>query len=533
MTERPTIDAGPGSVSRRQILKTGGALVVSAGAIGPLLAACGSSSSSTATPQQVATFGLANAFAGFNPATAVQVASLTITHHVFEPLVRYDQFTNTLSPWLLRAFPEKVGTNTYQAKLLTGLTFHDGTPVRPSDVVFTINYMKDPKNGAALGAFLNQVESVTASGDAIVFHLAHEFAAFNSLLSVVYVMPEKAFTTLGNDKFTARPVGSGPYSFAATQPGVSVVLDRYKTYKGRFKPKLDKITFNYVVDDSTREVELLSNQLSIIDTVPFRDFSTLGGRPGIKTGSTQGDRHLVLETNHTAGVMSDVRVRQALLYAMDRQAIIESVFLGKYAKIADSLLPQSNPFYVQPPTIYRPDPEKARQLLAEAGHPNGVDFELLLSTIPYITSVGQLLQQQWAKAGLRAKIHLTETEAGYGIVATKKYDTYLAYGVEYAFGTDPDIIYRIFDYGANRTGFYGSNSPQEQQYDKDVDQGQLAPTDATRKAAYARAQEIMSQTIMNNFPLIFVANLGAWQKPVTGYRPGPGDIPDLTATSIS
>ena len=127
MTERPTIDAGAGSVSRRQILKTGGALVVSAGALGPLLAACGSSSS-TATPQQVATFGLANAFAGFNPATAVQVASLTITHHVFQPLVRYDQFTNTLSPWLLRAFPEKVGADTYQAKLLSGLTFHNGTP---------------------------------------------------------------------------------------------------------------------------------------------------------------------------------------------------------------------------------------------------------------------------------------------------------------------------------------------------------------------------------------------------------------------
>src|SRR6185437_1641698 len=116
MTERPTIEAGPGSVSRRQMLKTGGVLAVSAGGIGSLLAACGSSSA--ATPQQVATFGLANAFAGFNPATAVQVASLTITHHVFEPLVRYDQFTNTLSPWLLQAFPEKVGTNTYQAKLL-------------------------------------------------------------------------------------------------------------------------------------------------------------------------------------------------------------------------------------------------------------------------------------------------------------------------------------------------------------------------------------------------------------------------------
>ena len=100
-------------------------------------------------------------------------------------------------------------------------------------------------------------------------------------------MPEKAFTTMGNDKFSTHPVGSGPYSFTASQPGVSVTLERYKAYKGRFKPKLDKITFNYVVDDSTREIQLVSNQLTIIDTVPFRDFATLSGRPGIKTGYTR------------------------------------------------------------------------------------------------------------------------------------------------------------------------------------------------------------------------------------------------------
>ena len=532
MTDGSTKAVEVGTVSRRQLLRTGGVLAVSAGALGPFLAACSSSSSPSSAQAQQVTFGLANAFAGFNPATAVQVASLTITHHVFEPLVRYDQFTNSLNPWTFQAYPEKAGTNTYQAKLMPGLTFHDGTPVQPSDVVFSIDYMKDPKNGAALGAFLGQVDSVSTSGDNIVFKTAHEFAAFNSLLSVVYVMPEKAFTTLGNDKFTAQPVGSGPYSFGETQPGVSVTLNRFKAYKGRFKPKLDKIKFNYVVDDSTREIQLLSNQLGVIDTVPFRDFSTLASRPGIKTGSTQGDRHLVLETNHTAGVMSDVRVRQALLYAMDRQAIIDSVFLGKYGKISDSLLPDSNPFFAAPPTTYRPDPAKAKQLLAEAGHPNGVQFELLLSTIPYIQSVGQLLQQQWEKVGLHATIHLTETEAGYGIVATKKYDTYLAYGVEYAFGTDPDIVYRIFGYGANRTGFYGSNSPQEQQYDKYVDQGLLASSDADRKAAYGNAQEIMSQIVMNNFPLIFVANLGAWQQSVKDYQPGPGDLPDLTTASI-
>jgi len=509
-------------------------VAAASGLAGPLLVACTSGTTKQKKSAQQIEFGLANAFAGFNPALAPQVASLTVIHHVFEPLVRYDQFKNTLSPWMFQDFPVKTAASTFEGTLLPGLTFHDGSPVTAGDVVFTMEYMKDPKNGAFLGAFLNPIDSVSAQGtDKVVFKLAQEFAAFNATLPVVYVMPEKIFNSVGNDAFTAKPVGSGPYSFGPTTPGSKVELDRYKPYKGRFKPTLDKIIWNYIVDDSTREVQLLSGQLDIIDTVPYRDFALLTSNKALKTGFTLGDRHLVLETNHTRRPFSDVRMRQALFYAMDRQALIDSVLLGKYGAISDSLLPPSHPFYVQPQTIYRPDPVKAKSLMAAAGYPNGVDFELLLSTIPYITQIGELIKEQWAKVGLRATIHLTETEAGYGIVATKKYDTYLAYGVEYALGTDADVIYRVFNYGPNRVGFYGSNTPQEMEYDKWVDKGLLAATDDERKQDYAQAQQILSDTVMNNFPVIFAANMGAWRDHVTGYAPGPGDIPDVTSTAVT
>lgn len=525
-------------ISRRDLFKRGGVLFVSSGTLGTVLAACTGSKSPIQKQKgggaQQVEFGLANAFAGFNPALAPQVASLTIIHHVFEPLIRYDQFTNTLNPWMFQSLPTKTGATTYEATLLPGLTFHDGSPVTAEDVVFTIEYMKDPKNGAFLGAFLNPIKTISSQGtDKVVFDLQQDFAAFPATLSVVYVMPQKIFNAVGNDAFTAKPVGSGPYSFGPTTPGSKVQLDRYKPYKGRFKPTLDKIVFDYIVDDSTREVQILSGQLDIIDTVPYRDFGLLEKNAKLSTGATLGDRHLVLETNHTAAPFSDVRMRQALLYAMDRQAIIDAVLLGKYGQIADSLLPQSHPFYVEPQTIYRPDPAKASSLMAAAGHPKGVDFELLLSTIPWISQIGTILKEQWAKVGLNATIRLTETEAGYGVVASKKFDLYLAYGVEYALGQDADVIYRVFNYGPNRVGFYGADSPEEHQYDAFVDKGLLAASDVDRKQNYASAQEIMSSFVMNNFPLVFAANLGAWRKGVTGYKPGPGDIPDLTTTRIA
>ena len=115
----PTIPGWATPITRRDLLKRGGILAASSGALGAVLAACTKGATTTKQqtgggPQQVE-FGLANAFAGFNPATAPQVASLTVIHHVFEPLIRYDQFSNTLKPWMFQALPSKS-----QALMLAG-----------------------------------------------------------------------------------------------------------------------------------------------------------------------------------------------------------------------------------------------------------------------------------------------------------------------------------------------------------------------------------------------------------------------------
>lgn len=524
-------------ITRRDLLRRGG-ILVGAGVAAPWLAACTSDSTSDEEepnenrPNEL-NMGLSNAFVSYNPALSPQLASLTVIRHVFEPLVRYNPVSQALEPWMIQEFPTKTATDTFEATLLPGLTFHDGSPVTAGDVVFTIEYMQDPDNGAFLGPFLNPVESVSTQGDTLIFKLVQEYAAFPSTLSIPYIIPEAIFTAQGNEAFQTAPVGSGPYVFGETTPGLSVTLEKYEGYEGRAEASLDTILLEYIVEGSTREVELIAGELDIIDQVPYRDLETLGTQEGIETGSTLGQRHMVLETNHVSGPFADPRVRQAFLYGIDRQAIIDTVFQGQYGAICDSILPTTDAFFVEPSTTYRPDPDRARSLLAEAGHPDGLDFELLLSTIPWITEAGTLMKDQLAQVGMNAEIRLTETEAGYGIVATTEYDTYVAYGVESALGADPDVIYRVFNYGSSREGFYGSNTPEEQEYDSFVDEGLLAATDEDRRAAYAQAQEIMSSTVMNNFPLIFAANLGAWANYVQGYTPPISDVPDFSVVSVT
>lgn len=524
-------------MTRRDLLRRGG-LLLGAGVASPWLAACTSNSAGEAettneTRPNELNMALSNAFVTYNPALSPQLASITVIRHVFEPLVRYHPVNQVLEPWMIEEFPTRTAPNTFEATLLSDMTFHDGSPVTAGDVVFTFEYMKNPDTGAFLGPFLAPIESVSTRGDTLIFKVVEEYAAFPSTLSIPYIIPEAVFNSQGNDAFQTAPTGSGPFKFADTTPGLSVTLERYEGYGGRAKPSLDTVLLEYIVEGSTREVELIAGEVDVIDQVPYRDFETLGAQEGIEAGATLGQRHMVLETNHVNGPFADQRVRQALLYGVDRQAMIDTVFLGQYGTICDSILPATDPFYVEPNTTYRPDPDRARSLLAEAGYPDGLEFELLLSTIPWISEVGTLMKDQLAQVGMNAQIKLTETEAGYGIVATGKYDTYLAYGVESALGSDPDVIYRVFSYGSNREGFFRSNTPDEQKYDSYVDEGLMAATDDERRAAYGQAQEIMSSTVMNNFPFIFAGNLGAWAGYVKGYTPPITDVPDFTSVSVT
>ena len=345
---------------------------------------------------------LANTFIGFNPALAPQLGSITAIRHIFEPLVRWDFAQNAYVPMILDALPEQVGENTYSATLRPGLTFHDGTPVTGDDVVWTFDYYKDPETASFFSSFLRLIDSVTADGDTITFNLAQEFLAFNFAVSLPMIMPRAYFESVGSDEFSANPIGSGPYALASSVPGTMVQLQRYADYRGRSIRRTRSSTSSGSCEDASREVQLLSGELDIIDQAPYRDLPTLQRGGQVETGVTFGGRQMIVEMNQHTGPFSDERVRQAWLYGINRQMIIDSVFPGNTATFNDSQLPASHPYHVAPSTIYRYDPDRARSLLADAGFADGFDYEMLLSTIPWITQVGTLIKEQLDAIGMRA-----------------------------------------------------------------------------------------------------------------------------------
>ena len=477
---------------------------------------------------------LANTFIGFNPALAPQLGSITAIRHIFEPLLRWDFAQNAYVPQMLAGMPEQVGTNTYSATLRPGLTFHDGTPVTGDDVAWTFDYYKNPDTASFYGSFLGLIDSVTAGGDAITFNLAQEFVAFPFAVSVPMIMPRNYFESIGSDEFSAAPVGSGPYRLESSIPGMMVQLQTHAEYAGAFAPQNEELNLEWIVEDASREVQLLSGQLDIIDQAPYRDLPTLQESGQVETGVTFGGRQMIVEMNQHTGPFSDERVRQAWLYGIDRQTIIDSVFPGGTATFNDSQLPASHPYYVEPSTVYRYDPDRATSLLTDAGFGDGLDYEMLLSTIPWITQVGTLIKEQLDAIGMRGSIRLTETEAGYGIVAGGEYDVFVAFGTWIALGVDADTGYRPFNYGPNRDGFYGTSektAARDAEYDRLVDAAFAAQTVDEQIQGYLAVQELFSSSVPNAYAFLSVGNAGAWQPYVQGYAPGQDDVPELVNVS--
>jgi len=206
---------------------------------------------------------------------------------------------------------------------------------------------------------------------------------------------------------------------------------------------------------------------------------------------------------------NDRRLRQAILYAIDRDQINESVFFGK-SDPARACLPKISPSYHEPSTVYDHDPERARQLLGEAGRPDGFDFELQVSNLNWIGPQAPLIKEQLAQVGINATIKLGETEALYGPVLDGSYQAYLAFDDSTTYGT-ADAHYLItWSYrGDVPELLLYWDTPETKVVASKLDEAFYAPDEATREQLYAELLELLAEEAPL-YPVTQRHNPSAW-----------------------
>lgn len=406
-------------------------LLTSTVAAGCLLtvAACGSSGSDggAASPQDtgdpVAGGGLVVAIPdtidGWNPDSAVQASTYQLIREVTAPLLEVSADGQDIAPGLASDWTyDKTGTS-LTLTLQPDAAFSDGDPVTPDDVVFSV---KQWLSGAQYGAlYSNFIKSATAKGDdAVVIRLTAPSSALLSILtwSNSAIVPAD-FGGMSAKEFYAKPVGAGPFAIESTSDD-EIDLVRNEHYWNAGQPYLDSLTYRVVADTSQRLLQVQSGDVGLADRVPLDSLSTADASSTIT--SVPSSSMSVIAFNQSTAPMSDVHFRKAVSLAIDRQALIESVYDDK-AEVAAGLLPPNVPGDDGCPSCdwTTADPDAAKTELAQA---QGADqtVELLVDSSRGIDLLAaQAIQPMLAEVGITVQIKQVDSATLLGRMAGGDY----------------------------------------------------------------------------------------------------------------
>lgn len=344
-------------------------------------------------------------------------ADVWIMVNVFEPLVRVDRTGTKIEPALAESWTVSDDGLTYTFKMRPGLKFHDGTDVTTEDVVYSLLRARDtgPWNWS-----LANVETVEAVDNSTVrLKLKEKSADFLAGLALFSngIFPKKAFEAAGSpEEFFKKPIGTGPFMVADWVVGEYMVLKKNPYYwemgvDGKPLPYLDEIRLTQVAEDSTRVLQVQSGEIDATDAIPFSQVASLKNDPNAVLTLWPSTQTYYIFLNHTKPPFDDVKVRQALNYAIDRQALLDVVLHGN-GEVAKSFMPKASPCWNPNLEGFPYNLEKAKQLIAESKYPNG--YKGVKLEVPSGRVIGRdqatVLKEMWAKIGIEVEVN--EIEGG-------------------------------------------------------------------------------------------------------------------------
>jgi peptide/nickel transport system substrate-binding protein len=348
----------------------------------------------------------------FDPSTApAQITPFGILYALHDSVVRPLPGGKT-GPSLAESWSESADGLTYEFKLRRGVKFHNGDPLTAEDVKFSFERYK----GAGAKELHAHVEAVEVADPFTVrFRLKSpwpDFMTFYGTTSTAagLVVPKKYVTLVGDDGFQRHPVGAGPYRFVSHKPGVEVVLEAYPGY-WRKVPTIKRFVMKSVPEGTTRVAMLKNGEADIAFALDGEDALNVRRDPRLRLVPSKHASIFWIEFADQWDPKSpwhDKRMRLAVNHALNRPSINEVACLG-FCPPAGVIVPRVMDFALQtsPPPY---DPQKAKQLLAEAGYPNGLDAGELVPNPPFST-VGELAINYLNAVGIRVRLRTTERAA--------------------------------------------------------------------------------------------------------------------------
>lgn len=316
---------------------------------------------------------------------------------------------------------EQIDGVTYEAKIRPGIKFQDGSELTAEDVKFTYdrltkegglgNGQTSPRKSLA-GPI---AETVVVDPLTVRFKLESPWPIFTAYLPFNEVVSKAFVERVGTDGLATQAMGQGPYKLVEWRRGDSIILERFDDYYGGATgippvgpAQVDRVIFKIIPEPASRVAALLAGEVDLIDNLPTHAISQVEANPATKVLKTNGTRSFFIRLDTTKPPFDDARVRQAANHAVDRDLIIDRILNGLATPLATLISPDS--FGYNPNLeVYAYDPEQAKELLAEAGYPDGVD--VVLDVDNTFKEQAEAVAAMLTQAGIRTQVQLWEATA--------------------------------------------------------------------------------------------------------------------------
>jgi peptide/nickel transport system substrate-binding protein len=516
-------------VNRRDFLRYSGT-VTAAAAISATLAAC-TGPASTSSAGAGGDKDLVTAVIGYgnnqswDPTMTASAFTMAANNHIYEGLVDTDPITRDPYPALATALPTDTSATTWKFTLRPGAKWHDGQPVTVDDVLFTFQRILDPAaktlTYSFFAAWLKEVRKV----DDTSVELAFKFPFPDALkrLTIAKIMPKHVFGVAGawDAAKNGKAVGSGPYKMTAHNPKSNTTFEVFADYNGPRKATIKKMNWLSIVDAPARVAKIsgASAEAQVADNVPYANIYQLRGG-GLTVDGGKGMNHMFLMFNTGLKPFDDIRVRQALFYAIDTKKMIDVALKG-HGTASTSFLNEQNPSYAKAKTVYGYDPEKAKALLAAAGVSN-LTLTLMAVNVSWIADCLPTIANSWEAIGVKTTLEPQDTSAQFTKMdQSQSYQVVAAASNPNQFGLDADLILR-YNYTSGGTWMKYTkwdSSAQAKSLFTLMDQ-------ATQESSPARKLDLVHQYVdiiaeqAVLYPVVHTELMTAWDpKRLTGVRP--------------
>jgi peptide/nickel transport system substrate-binding protein len=424
----------------------------------------------------------------FDPRISSDSAAERIRQLMFNGLTRKDSKFDP-APDLAERFESSSDYKTFTFYLRPNVRFHNGRTLSAADIKYTFDTtlaLPQSTKRADLERDRVSVELDSANPLKVTFHCENPCPGLANTILPIGIIPEGT-----SDQQANRPVGTGPFKFESYTEDQEVVLSAFDEYfEG--SSSIKRLAVRIIPDNSARESELRKGSVDLAINVDFDPVTveSLQTAPGIKTEITDGTNITHLGVNMQDPILKDRRVRQALAYAIDREAIIQDVLRGQ-AIPARSILPPNQWAYEPNAADYKYDPDRARRLLAEAGK-SSLKISLKTSTVSVTRKIGEAIQEQMRRVGVDVGLQSLEQQKLNQDLTEGNFQLYLRILVG---GNQSTDIFK-FVYGSKSIPPNGQNRSRyiNPQLDELLEEAQTA-TRERRKEIFSQVQKTLAEDL--------------------------------------